>query len=418
MGASAPWLLRLPSALAVALAAYLIYRAARRYAATDLGWIASSTFLALPAVLFAATDVRPYGFALLFSVISTISLVDLLAAPNLRRVIEYAIALGLTVDFHLMFLLVPAAHLAAVIPSIIRGYRLPVRHAFIGGIVFLLTIVPQLYLVHFILHNPMIHIFAPRPAWGDLLQTLAPKRLLVSFAPLALVKFMRGPSKGWHPVLSSGYLIPFALIALLPPMALFALSRLSPLEIFVPRYFLSYTLGIAILFAYVLSSISPRWIASMALFALFIVAAQRYLTASWPPRHTRDLGDWATAVAYADRSASLDGASVLIRSHYVESDVLPLTPIHDNPLFSQLTVYPSRAHLIPLATTFNQNQARQLDPFLAGRRKDRSRFLLIAMGQPTRLVSFIAASLGPSAKITQLGDFDGVQVIQFGQPPR
>ncbi len=109
--------LRLPSALAMAVAAGLTATLGRRLWDARVGTLAGLLFAVLPSTSRYGQEARPYALATALAVLSTLLLVDSLHRPGTRRWAGYAVttaALGLT---HLVALTLLAAHAVAVLTA-------------------------------------------------------------------------------------------------------------------------------------------------------------------------------------------------------------------------------------------------------------------------------------------------------------
>ncbi|MGW0502707.1 glycosyltransferase family 39 protein [Micromonospora sp. NPDC003241] len=109
--------LRLPSALAMAVAAGLTAALGRRLWDARVGTLAGLLFAVLPSTSRYGQEARPYALATALAVLSTLLLVDALHRPGPRRWAGYAVAtaaLGLT---HLVALTLLAAHAVAVLTA-------------------------------------------------------------------------------------------------------------------------------------------------------------------------------------------------------------------------------------------------------------------------------------------------------------
>ncbi|MFI7021745.1 glycosyltransferase family 39 protein [Micromonospora sp. NPDC049900] len=109
--------LRLPSALAMAVAAGLTAALGRRLWDARVGTLAGLLFAVLPSTSRYGQEARPYALATALAVLSTLLFVDALHRPGPRRWVGYAVttaALGLT---HLVALTLLAAHAVAVLTA-------------------------------------------------------------------------------------------------------------------------------------------------------------------------------------------------------------------------------------------------------------------------------------------------------------
>lgn len=103
LGARAEWAFRLPSVVAVAIAAYVLFRMARSLWGNTAAWLSLAMFVSLPGVSSAARSARPYGFGLLFVVLATWLLWKLLEKASFASALRYGATAGLTVPLPLAF---------------------------------------------------------------------------------------------------------------------------------------------------------------------------------------------------------------------------------------------------------------------------------------------------------------------------
>ena len=119
---------------------------------------------------------------------------------------------------------------------------------------------------------------------------------------------------------------------------------------------------------------------------------------------------------FVDQNTAGDGAPTLVRSQYIESDFNPIEPVNDNPMFSQFVPYHSRSHLVGVRATLNEAEVEQtLNGVLNGSAFP-GRVLLMSYDGPkplAPLVTVLAGRLGPAFSLRELGDFDGIHVLEF-----
>lgn len=117
-----PASLRLPSLLAMAVTAGLLVPLGRRLFGSGglgsgglgVGLGAGLLFAALPAVSRYAQEARPYAFAILFAVLSTLLLLRAIERPNWPRWMVYALSVLALGFSHLAAVLVLAAHVVLI----------------------------------------------------------------------------------------------------------------------------------------------------------------------------------------------------------------------------------------------------------------------------------------------------------------
>jgi hypothetical protein len=317
--------------------------------------------------------------------------------------------------FHLLFGTILAVHFVYVLGCFLAGRRIPVLQVTVGAIVLIGTIVPLVQQYRAALRDAKVHSFMGRPELTDLLLTFFPTAAAVPLIVGGIVLMITVPRTTLSfstDRLDRGLVVSWAL---LPPLLLFALSKVSEAHVFIPRYLLPFSPGFAICLAVLISSANnARLISRIVVCALILLAV---LPMKHPSqiRHAHFLGDWAEAMAFVDRETGADHAPVLLRSQFPESDVMPLEPVSDNPIFAQLTFYPSKSQFVPISRNF-LSQAPRLDDFLATKLTSSNRFLFVFHGEASAadaFVYYLLGRLGPRWQMRIAGDFDGVTVTEF-----
>jgi len=119
-------LLRLPSLLAVVATCALAIRFGRELGSTHMGMAAAAVLLTGPGVIIATTAARPYGFLLLFALVSSRALWHWLGDPDAtRHGLVWAISLALAVAMSPFAATLGLAHLVALIDHRVKGRPFP-----------------------------------------------------------------------------------------------------------------------------------------------------------------------------------------------------------------------------------------------------------------------------------------------------
>jgi mannosyltransferase len=111
----AEWWLRLPSAIAIGVAAGLLTDLGRRLYSRRAGLLAAGLFAVLPSVSYHGANARPYAFAAAAAVASAWALYRLVEAPTGARALGYAGGVALLGCTHLFSVLVLPAQLVAAL---------------------------------------------------------------------------------------------------------------------------------------------------------------------------------------------------------------------------------------------------------------------------------------------------------------
>jgi Dolichyl-phosphate-mannose-protein mannosyltransferase len=418
MGASSEWIYRLPSFLAVGAATFVLFRMSRRIFGSQAAWMSAAAFVSIDPVRFAAGDARPYGLALLLAVISSDLLLRFQNRPGYRLAALYGFTAAAMLHLQILFGVMLLVHGLYLIYRILEGQRIRLSYAATGAAVLIAVAAPVMIQFMRFTGNPASHSFAAMPSLSELAAAYMPwPGVLGILAILAIVM----PTLEWKATNRSDAAFLALLWAMVPPLVFFAISRLTSASLFVTRYFLSYSPGLALCFGIILRSFRPRIVraAVLSAMALSVALSMGRLTSF---RHTLGLGDWGSAAEFINRNVAGDHAPVLIRSQLIESDFMPIEPIEDNGNFPQLAYYPIGAHLVPLQNTFTATQMSSIHTFLEhASTRSTGRFLVVSFTGPSPMAPmlfYIIGQMGPTCTVTRLADFDGVAITEFRFPPR
>ncbi|MEU8260159.1 glycosyltransferase family 39 protein [Micromonospora sp. NPDC048999] len=110
LAGTSPTALRLPSALAMAVAAALTAQLGGRLVTPRVGLLTGLLFAVLPSTSRYGQEARPYALATLFAMLATLLLTGVLRRPTWRRWTGYALAVAALGLAHLIALTLLAAH--------------------------------------------------------------------------------------------------------------------------------------------------------------------------------------------------------------------------------------------------------------------------------------------------------------------
>jgi mannosyltransferase len=224
-GTAELWL-RLPSALAIGVAAWFLADLGRRLHSTRAGVIAASLFAILPSVSYFGAFARSYAPAAAAVVLSFWALHRALERPGAaRRWVLYGVAVALVCSTHLFAVLVLPAHLAlarrGVLTRMFTALAIGGVPAAVLGLIgygerHAISWIPQ--------RGPEVWLKFPKMAAG----TTALGVLLFALALAGAVLLWRASQeRAWAPALA-GWLV-------LPPLLLLAVSHLVT-PVYVDRY--------------------------------------------------------------------------------------------------------------------------------------------------------------------------------------
>src|SRR4051794_34897958 len=99
------WVLRLPSLVALVVAAYLLFRLATRLLDRELGRMAVLGFVLWPGIGFEASNARPYAIAVLITIASVLALVLWLDRASRTGMVIWILLAALIAYAHIVFVL-------------------------------------------------------------------------------------------------------------------------------------------------------------------------------------------------------------------------------------------------------------------------------------------------------------------------
>jgi hypothetical protein len=404
--------LRIPSALAMLGAVYILYRAALELFDRDVAVITAIVFALHPVVIFAAIDARPYAFAALAMNAAILALVRLRHNHSNWAAALFGLLSASIAYFQFVFvILLPALALGFI--AIKADDRKSLwRQAGVAFAVFALAFVPVLPLLTLMFNTRGAHVFAGPPSLRDLAATLAANALgfvLIGVLLIALAKRqldLRIRSDAWR--------IAFcASLGLIPILILFFVSRDTSMHLFVGRYRLVGIPGIALCWGLIVSRINLRPLRLMFCVAAVATAASLYLIDPASQLHGYT---WKYALDIAEKNASADGAPILICSDFHEADDVPMPSgeaVKDNGLFAPLTYYPLSVPVIGLPRALNDEAIRVASSFLQQATKRRERFLVVAFIPSYGTLNWIVAQTSAAYDAKQVGISNGIKVVAF-----
>src|ERR1035437_9444862 len=302
--------LRVPSLLALGLAAVLFYKLAGRLFDRTTARLAVLAFACSEPVAYAAADARPYALGLCALVGSALLLAAWLDTGHVRYGIGYTVAVALAIYTHC--LLAPALAVLGfwALSRVRRERRVPVQGLLAAWVAAGILIIPLVSQVVRFYRGRAAHSFAAVPTFRDMVGSLAPPVLVASVA--------------------AGFLL-----------AWFAVSVSTHMEIFVPRYYIGCEPGLALLAGWLIRSCTTNAGQRIVAAAMVIGAVLGF----WGFHHDSENGSDAmrTVRSVVGRAP----VPVLMASGFVEaSDPRALDdPKLRDVLFAPLEIYQiGRAH--------------------------------------------------------------------------
>ncbi|MGP3962457.1 glycosyltransferase family 39 protein [Nonomuraea sp. 3N208] len=235
-GTAELWL-RLPSAIAIGVAAWFLTDLGRRLHSTRAGVIAAAVFAILPSVSYLGAFARSYAFAAAAVVFSFWALHRALERPEGRRWVVYGVAIALVCMTHLFAVLALPAHLALARRAVLAPMLGALTAGFVPAVVLGLIGYGERHAISWIpQRGPEVWLKFPKMAAGT--TTLGVLLFAMALAGVALLWAGRREAedagspagardRAWALALA-GWLI-------LPPLLLLAVSHLLT-PVYVDRY--------------------------------------------------------------------------------------------------------------------------------------------------------------------------------------
>lgn len=403
--------LRVPEILAMLGAVYLLYCAARELFDRDVAVIAAVVFCLHPIVVFAAIDVRPYAFAAIAINAAILCLVRLRDNNSNWLAALFGVSAAVIVYLQLLFLVLTPA-LAICFFLVKRGEAKTIWRQFgVALTAFVLAFLPAIPRLYYVLHSSGTHVFSEAPQLWELVSTLAPWRLLFTFLGAA---FVAAATRHLElPTRSAWRILLCASLGLIPILILYGVSSKTSMHVFVPRYQLVAIPGIALCWALLVSLIDSRVI--RLLFCVVVLAAFSYgcVTSPYSKLHGYS---WKDALQAAERSASVDGAPLLVCSDFVEADHMSMpvgSAVKDSAQFAPLSYYKISGPVVGLPRALNDEAKLVGSNFLLEATRRRERFLALGYRASYETLDWLAASAARTHDVRVVGVYDGVAVVEF-----
>jgi dolichyl-phosphate-mannose-protein mannosyltransferase len=337
------FLLRVPSLAAVAIGAVLLYRFAERMLGPGTGALAALVLIGPAPVVEAATEARPYAFALAAAIGAGYALFEWMETRAQRWLAAYVACSILVLYFHYLFGFVLAVF---ALFALVRG--LPARgwvEFAVAELVILASLVPLRSPMELALRHRTTGAKAVLPGLPQLGVALFPPEVMIG-AGLALVLLLAlyTRSVGRPAAISRASLFLIISWAFLGTIVFFTAARAANTSLFASRYLLFETPGFALLIAWLGSGLRDRRAATIACISIFSACALNApnLIQLWQgsPR------EWKTPLAMARQTE----APTFVTSGIVESNSVDWehVPAKESYLYAPLTAYPLQAPVVPL----------------------------------------------------------------------
>ena len=276
-------LLRVPSIIGIAGAAYFVYRIAERRIGERIGLAAVILFVFHPGVIDLGYLARPYALAMAATAASCWALDEWETSRGRRHLLYYVAASILVIYLHYFFAVILAIQaLYLLYVFFVEGRHQRFGEAILAGIAILLSAVPLIPHLKLLLLERHTLPFTGPPSRGDLAAALAPTLLVAGTLVAGCLLTLAGRDQGQATArLESRFVFLVTAWWLIGPLLFMTASKVTAMRIFVPRYLAFSLPAQALLFAFVGSRLfgaagARVWaLTAVALFAANPVVAVR-----------------------------------------------------------------------------------------------------------------------------------------------
>jgi mannosyltransferase len=388
--------LRVPSVVAMSLAAYLVYRLGRLLFDRETGLLAALVFVTGRDVIFAAGDARSYAMATAALIAATELWLRFLSPPSLfvptseragsRRVfgVGYAVTAALTVYFHQLFGLALVVHVLLALwlyrQADLRASPKQILGALVGVAVIAAGEIPNLYAT-FVGRERMVH--AATPPIEYLAYLWAVPMFVVALIPvILLIRSHRLDAVYRAPEGSPLSRVLLVTWAVFPPLVLFIVSRTGETQVFLPRYYLSCQPALAIILGAVLRGFEPRAVRRIAFVSVTAVALLLH------SRSHHGLEDWR-GVAQSVNALVDENTPVLVDAGFVEASYetwarLPASDDRHRFLLAPVAYYPLHGQVELLPYALNEGTRSYMEESVIPKLMAVERFVAVGRGRRPR----------------------------------
>ena len=319
---NAEWVLRLPSLLSLILACFFLYQLClvlfdREWAFFSI--ICFICLLQLPAT-YVGRDARPYGLAMMLSILSVLCFIKWLQNSRARYQIAYIIASTATCYAHILFTPILFIHLCYYLMFKEDNSKVSFRKLTLTLFIIAGCILPNIYQLILLFEKRKLYSFGLKPGIMDLITAWFPITLFLLLIVGICISFIvsftirRKGNIKIDRICSKRFL--FVLIwFFFPAFFFFIISKISGSSILINRYICWSYPAIALVVAGLLRTIDnnvSRLIAIL-LFPIVLILSNIFY---YP---TPMVEDWKSATSYINRSDIAESRPILVWPGLIES---------------------------------------------------------------------------------------------------
>jgi uncharacterized membrane protein len=404
--------LKIPSLFGMLGAVYFLFRIAHELFDRETAYLAAIFFALTTNVVFAATDARPYAFALLASNAATFAFIRWMMGHKMRQAILFGAAAAGILYFHYLFGAILPAYAIYYLVARGRSIKQDARQLAAALAAFTLLSLPLIYRVASLYHTRETHVVQEmHHPLLTALNTVAPLQLLIGFVIAAflagLVRKIRLPKRDSFPAILLG-----PLLAVVPIAVFFAVSAATPVRLVIPRYLTVIAPGSALTWALLTTCIDSRLLRQI--FCVALVGVTMFETYSSPLSRRHEL-NFKRAHALVNENVANDQAPVLVCSAFIESDygTTPADPTRENALLSQVSYYAINAPVVILPMDLNDETKRIGSQTVLAATQQHQSFWLVAGPSSYPTAQWLANYAQGTFATKVLGTPDEILVVEF-----
>jgi uncharacterized membrane protein len=402
--------LKIPSTLAMLGAVYFLFRIARELFDQEIAFLTCIFFCLHSDVVFAATDARPYAFALLATNLTIFAFFLWMTRNQMKYAILFGAAAAGILYFHYLFGVILPAFAIYYLAVRGRSIKAEVRQLAAVLATFALLALPLVLRVASLYQTRQTHVIVEPPHTLVALMTFVPKKILIGFCITvflaAMVRKVKLPGRDCFPAV-----LLCLLLALVPGGILYTISATTPMRLFIPRYCLVAVPGTALTWGLLTSRIDSRLLRQI--FCAGLVAFTVYVSFASPYSRKHEL-TFKPALAFVNANVARDKAPVLICSGFIESNYQPMpAPTSENALVSQTSYYHLDAPTVLLPLDLNDETIRVASQTIMAAMQQRQRFLAVASPVSYQTLEWLASYTRGGFVARSLGEFDEILVVEF-----
>ena len=308
------WILRLPSLLALILACFFLYRLCLVLFDREWALISVLCIICLWQVTDVGRDARPYGLAVMFSILSVLCFVKWLQNDRINYQIAYIFSSAATCYSHIMYAPIFFIHLCYYFILKEDNPKVSFRKLVLTFFIIAGCLLPNIYQLTLLVEKRELYSFALRPGIMDLLNAWFPFVLIFPLIAAFLFAciFDRTTCREW------GVCVPKKMFFILiwfffPASLLFIISKMMGSSIFYPRYFFWSYPAIALVIAGLVKMLenSQSRLIAVSVFSMVFIIINII--------HPKPVENWRSAVEYVTSTKMSQKVPIIVWPGLVEA---------------------------------------------------------------------------------------------------